>query len=155
MDHDTGFQESSRMLREDIIEQTLFQKCGYKARNILFFGYGQGAIAAIAAALGLNLELGGIVSIGGPVPSSHWNSQDAIQKSRTPLIVLGGSSATSITQSALSLLKKSFVTVEYIKWPRPGDAMPTNRDEMLPIMKFLARRLQSRAGTLEGSVEVG
>ena len=155
MDHDTGFQKSSRMLREDIIEQTLFQKCGYKARNLLFFGYGQGAMAAIATALGLKSELGGIVSIGGPVPSSHWNSQDALQKSRTPVIVLGGSSATSITQSALALLKKSFVTVEYVKWPRHGDAMPTNRDEMLPIMKFLARRLQSRAGVPEGSVEVG
>lgn len=155
MDYDTGFQKSSRMLREDIIEKTLFRKCGYEARNLLFFGYGQGAMAAIAAALGLNIELGGIVSIGGPVPSSHGNSQVAIEKSRTPVIVLGGSSATSITQSALALLKKSFVTVEYIKWPRPGDAMPTNRDEMLPIMKFLARRLRSRVGIPEGSVEVG
>ncbi|KAL8754283.1 MAG: hypothetical protein Q9199_004457 [Rusavskia elegans] len=155
VDHDTGFGKSSRMLQEDIIEKTLIQKCGYKARNILFLGYGQGGMAAIATALSLKAELGGIVSIGGPVPSSFWNAQDTVANNPTPLIVLGGSSATLITQSALTLLKKSFVTIEYTTWPRPGDGMPTNRDEMLPIMKFFARRLQSRSGVPEGSVELG
>ncbi|KAL8847552.1 MAG: hypothetical protein Q9221_007411 [Calogaya cf. arnoldii] len=154
MDYDTGFSKSCRMLSEDVIETILFQKCGYKPRNILFFGYGQGGMAAIATALTLEAELGGIISIGGPLPSSFQNPQDGAAKNRTPLTVLGGSSGTLITHSALTHLKRSFQTVEYTKWSRPGDGMPGNRDEMLPIMKFFARRLQSQSGVPEGSVEV-
>ena len=45
--------------------------------------------------------------------------------------------------------------VEYHKWDRAGDGMPRNRDEMLPIMRFFARRLRSRKGVPEGSIEVG
>ncbi|KAL8770410.1 MAG: hypothetical protein Q9209_003836 [Squamulea sp. 1 TL-2023] len=155
MDYDTGFKKSSCVLKENIIEKILLEKCGYKPRNILLFGYGQGGMAAIAAALTLNTELGGIVSIGGPSPSSLSGTlQDGV-KNQTPLIVLGGSSNTSITQSALTNLKKVFQAVEYTKWPRPGDHSPGNRDEMLPIMRFFARRLQSMRGLPEGSVEIG
>jgi hypothetical protein len=32
--------------------------------------------------------------------------------------------------------------------------MPSNRDEMMPIMQFLARRLRSRKGVVEGAVEI-
>ncbi|KAL8856841.1 MAG: hypothetical protein Q9178_006558 [Gyalolechia marmorata] len=155
MDYDTGFDKASRILKEDIVENILIRKCGYKHRNILFFGYGQGGIAAIAAALAVKTELGGLVSIGGPLSSSSFDKLDSGVKNRTPLIVLGGSSSTLITQSALSDLKKAFQTVEYTKWPRSGDGMPRNRDEMLPIMKFFARRLQSKSGVPEGSVEIG
>jgi hypothetical protein len=44
--------------------------------------------------------------------------------------------------------------VEIIRYRRPGDGMPANRDEMLPIMRFLARRLTSAKGVPEGAVEV-
>ncbi|KAL8992380.1 MAG: hypothetical protein Q9169_007144 [Polycauliona sp. 2 TL-2023] len=154
MDYDTGFSKSSRVISEDVIEKVLIQKCGFRPRNILLFGYGQGAMAAMAATLTLKAEMGGIVSIGGPLPSSFFNSSDDAVKNSTPFIVLGGSSSTLITQSALTHIRKSFQTVEYTKWPRPGDSMPGNREEMLPIMKFFARRLQSKAGIPKGSVEV-
>jgi hypothetical protein len=32
--------------------------------------------------------------------------------------------------------------------------MPRSREEMLPIMRFFARRLRSRGGVPEGAVEV-
>ncbi|KAL8786051.1 MAG: hypothetical protein Q9213_003034 [Squamulea squamosa] len=155
MDYDTGFEKSSHILKEDVIRKTLLEKCGYKPRNILLFGYGQGGMAAIAAALALNTELGGIVSIGGPSPSGSSGALQDEAKNQTPVIVLGGSSNTLITQSALTSLKKVFHAVEYTKWPRPGDRMPGNRDEMLPIMRFFGRRLQSRSGLPEDSVEIG
>ena len=154
MDYDTGFSKSSNIISEDIITNILVQKCCYKPRNILLFGFGQGAMAAIAAAISLESELGGIVSIGGPLPEGLRNDSGAVVKNDTPLIVLGGSSGTLITQSALTLMKQRFRTVEYIKWPRQGDGMPGNRDEMLPIMRFFARRLQSMAGVPEGSVDI-
>lgn len=155
MEYDTGFEKSSRMIKDDIIEKVLIQKCGFKPRNILFFGFGQGGMAAFAAALAYGVELGGILSIGGPLPSgiSHAGTKQA--KNKTPAIVLGGSSQTLVTQSALSDLKQAFQVVEYVKWPRAGDSMPRNRDEMLPIMKFFARRLRSRSGVPKGAVEIG
>ncbi|KAL9015107.1 MAG: hypothetical protein Q9180_008903 [Flavoplaca navasiana] len=155
MHYDTGFSKSSRIISEDIVTNILVQKCCYKPRNILLFGFGQGAMAAIATALSLKSELGGIVSIGGPLPDSLRNDSGTVAKNDTPLIVLGGSSGTLITQSALTLLRQRFRTVEYNKWPRSGDGMPGNRDEMLPIMRFFARRLQSMVGVPKGSVEIG
>ncbi|KAI4185817.1 MAG: hypothetical protein LQ346_005813 [Caloplaca aetnensis] len=155
MDYDTGFEKSSRVIKEDIIEKVLHQICGYKPRNILFFGFGQGGMAAIAIVLACKAEFGGIISIGGSLPSNHQNTSDKEGKNQTPVVVLGGSSQTLITQSALTSMKKAFQSTEYTKWPRPGDGMPRNRDEMLPIMKFFARRLQSKSGVPDDAVEVG
>lgn len=59
-----------------------------------------------------------------------------------------------VTRGALDGLKGRFSSVEYVKWSKPEDSMPVNREEMLPIMKFLSRRLQSQAGVPEGAVEV-
>lgn len=155
MDYDTGFVKLSRSIKEDIIQTVLLQQCGYSPGNILFFGFGQGGMAALAAALAFKTELGGIVSIGGPLPSSINNAGDTELKNKTPVIVLGGSSQSLITQSVLGSLKQAFQVVEYVKWPRAGDGMPRNRDEMLPIMMFFARRLRSRSGVPKDAVEIG
>ena len=151
MDFDTGFTKAVKIIKQDIIEDTLVKKCGYKPREILFFGFGQGAMAAVATAASMAEELGGIVSIGGPLPSSNTSAKAV----KTPVLVLGGSSNTFITRTGLEKLKAAFQNVEYHKWNRAGDGMPRNRDEMLPIMRFFARRLRSRASVPEGSVEVG
>ncbi|KAL8933056.1 MAG: hypothetical protein Q9216_006544 [Gyalolechia sp. 2 TL-2023] len=155
MEYDTGFEKTGRMINEDVVDKVLLQKCGYKPRNILFFGFGQGGMAVLAAALAYKTEFGGIVSIGGPLPSGTIHPGINVVKNKTPVIISGGSSQSLVTQSALSNLKQTFQVVEYVKWPRPGDSMPHNRDEMLPIMKFFARRLQSKSGVPEGVVEVG
>ncbi|KAL8808794.1 MAG: hypothetical protein Q9200_004009 [Gallowayella weberi] len=155
MDYDTGFEKSNSILKADMIEETLLNRCGYKPRNILLFGFGQGGMAAIAAASAFKSELGGIVSVGGPLPSSLPGTLSSEEKNKTSVIVLGGSSNTLITQSTLREIKKAFQEVEYVKWSRLGDGMPKNREEMLPIMKFFARRLQSRSGVPDGAVEFG
>lgn len=151
MDLDSGFAKSITLIRKDIIYDGLLAKCGYKPKQIILFGFGQGAMAAISTVVSIPEELGGVVSIGGSLPTNSIHSTT----SQTPLLVLGGSSKTMITQTAVGRLQQAFKTVEYHKWNRPGDSMPTNREEMLPIMKFFARRLQSRQGVPEGSVEIG
>lgn len=150
MDFDTGFTKAVKIIKKDIIEDGLVQKCGYKPKEIMLFGFGQGAMAALAAAASMVEELGGIVSIGGHLPSSNTSAKAV----KTPVLVAGGSSSTLITRAALDRLNASFQHVEYQKWNRVGDGMPRNRDEMLPIMRFFARRLMSRAGVPESSVEV-
>lgn len=151
MDFDTGFTKAVKIIKQDIIEDALVKQGGYKPREIMIIGFGQGAMAALATAASMAEELGGIVSIGGPLPSSSTSAKAV----KTPVLVLGGSSSTLITRTALDRLKAAFQNVEYQNWHRAGDGMPRNREEMLPIMRFFACRLRSRAGVPEGSVEVG
>ncbi len=151
MDFDTGFTKAMKIIKHDIIEDRLVKKYGYNPREIMLIGFGQGAMAALATAASMAEELGGIISIGGPLPSSNTSAKGV----KTPVLVLGGSSSTLITRTILDKLKAAFQDVDYHKWNRPGDGMPRNRDEMLPIMRFFARRLRSRAGVPEDSVEVG
>lgn len=149
MEFDSGFTKAAKLIKKDIIEDGLIERCGYQPREILLFGFGQGAMAAIATALSMSDELGGLVSIGGPRPAS-----EASRKSRTPLLVLGGSSNTLITRSAVASLQNAFEFLDYKKWNKSGDGMPQSHEEMLPIMRFFARRLRSRTGVPEGSVEL-
>ncbi len=154
MDFDTGFAKTVRLVKEKVIREGLMGKCGYKAREIMLFGYGQGGMAALAVAAGMaEEELGGVVSVGGPLPLSI-SSVSAV-KVKTPVLVLGGSAKSLVTLSAVARLRSAFETVEYKQWEKAGDGMPTNREEMLPIMQFFARRLRSRRGVPEGSVELG
>jgi len=98
-------------------------------------------------------EFGGVVSVGGRLPSSSPSGGTG-GKVKTPILVLGGSKHSQVTRSAVDGLKSRFAEVEYVKWGKSEDSMPGNREEMLPIMRFLARRLRSRAGVPEGAVEV-
>ena len=154
MEFDTGFAKASQIIWEDVIQDGLVSKCGYKVRDIFLFGFGQGAMAAVAAALFSNdvEDLGGIISVGGPVSTSSLKASSA---SKTPIFVLGGSSNTLITKNALDNMKRCFESVTYHKWDKSGDGMPRNKDEMYPIMRFLATRMRSRRGVPEGSVEIG
>ncbi|MDI1485640.1 MAG: hypothetical protein OHK93_003829 [Ramalina farinacea] len=152
MDMDTGFSKAVRIIKEDVIDKTLVQNCGYSYREIMFLGLGQGGMAALAVASALKgKELGGVVSLGGVVPVSCEGTTAA----RTPVLVTGGARETMVTRTGLERMKRSFKEVEYRKWERAGDGMPRNRDEMMPVMRFFAQRLKSQAGVPEGALEVG
>lgn len=154
MDIDTGFTKTSRILTQEVIRNVLLDKCGYRPREILLFGFGQGGMAALAVVAPMADELGGVISIGGPLPSLTSTVSSGSRKCKTPVLIIGGSSKTRVMKSAMASLKSTFESVQYAKYNRDGDNMPRNREEMLPIMQFFARRLQSRQGVPEGSVEV-
>jgi predicted esterase len=82
------------------------------------------------AALKPEMELGGVISIGGQLPLSTSSTGN---KARTPVMVLGGSRSTQVTKSVVDTLKARLVDVEYVKWTKAGDSMPANREEMIPI----------------------
>jgi predicted esterase len=146
---DAGFSTSIKIMKELI--ETLTSKCSFPARNILFLGFGQGGMAALTFASSVpETEYGGVVSIGGALPASSSSSS----KSRTPVLVCGGSRSTQVTRNSVDRLKGAFGEVEYVKWEKADDSMPRSREEMLPLMKFFARRLRSQAGVPEGAVEV-
>lgn len=149
IEFDAGFGTVEKVFGE-VIKGVLMEKCGYPARNIVFLGFGQGGMAALHIASSFAEEFGGVVSIGGRLPSSSKSGS----KSKTPVLVCGGSRSGQVTKSAIERLKERFVDVEYVKWAKNEDSMPKSREEMLPVMKFFARRLRSRAGVPEGAVEV-
>lgn len=97
-------------------------------------------------------ELGGIISIGSPLPSEAAPS--LVNKCKTPVLVCAGNDQTTVDPSAVDKLKRNFDFVEISRYRRPGDTMPSNRDEMLPVMHFLSRRLLSRKGVPDASIEL-
>lgn len=165
LDSDPGFSSSTRLLVRDVIGETLIKKLGYRGRQILVFGFGQGASLALSAALEFhrgvardeNGELGGVVAIGGVLPLSAIREQGRRdEKCKTPVIVFGGYGAGSaVSDVGTARTKGEFGYVEVVRWrSKREDSMPRNREEMMPIMQFFARRLRSTSGVPEGSIEI-
>jgi len=151
LDVDAGFTKSVKIIVENIISTTLIGKYGFKAREVLLFGFGQGGYVALSCGLAMKEELGGIVSVGGILPSTVSISA---KKNNTPIIVCKGMRKSAIKDEDIDKMKQAFNYVEIKEWPKTGDGMPTNREEMLPIMQFFARRLRSVRGVPADAVEI-
>lgn len=171
LDMDAGFAKTTNLLVESIIKTVLVGKCGYKLREIMVLGFGQGGMAGLIAAEkifaqglgngsgsdGGGGELAGIISIGAAYPLSLAGKKSIgseQEKSRTPVLVVAGRDSEVVTESAMKRTKDVFEFVEMHEYRRRGDTMPRSRDEMLPIMRFFGRRLRSWQGVPEGSVEL-
>ncbi|KAF1996959.1 alpha/beta-hydrolase [Amniculicola lignicola CBS 123094] len=153
MDVDTGFKDSTRLVLDKVIKEGLVGKCGYKLREVVIFGFGQGAMVGLQAAAELEEELGGVVGIGG-ILSLSLPVKALEKKSKTPVVVCKASKGSAVTESAITKLKDAFQFIEIKEWRKSGDGMPSSREEMLPIMQFFARRLRSTRGVPAGSVEL-
>ncbi len=46
IDADAGFKQSNKFFKS-IVQDALVEKCGFKTREIMFFGFGQGGMAAL------------------------------------------------------------------------------------------------------------
>ncbi|KAL4967758.1 alpha/beta hydrolase [Aspergillus stella-maris] len=169
LDIDAGFAKSTKLLLEKIIRDVLVEKCGYKSRDIMILGFGQGGMLGLVLAEELSSsssssssssdsgEMGGMISIGAPYPltlSSKPKSQDKKSKSRTPILILSGRDSEVVTESAIKRTKDVFEFVETHEYKRRGDTMPRSREEMMPVMRFFGRRLRSWTGVPEGAVEI-
>ena len=152
LDPDAGFIKSTQLLRQEVIQKVLVSKCGFKQREIILFGFGQGGMAALAIARACEGELGGVISIGGRIPSSSMLVSGP--KIKTPVLLLGGSKGSMASGDAVKSIKGTFEHVEHHQWNKADDSMPKNREEALPMMQFFARRLRSQNSVPEGSVEL-
>ncbi|KAF2220597.1 Alpha/Beta hydrolase protein [Elsinoe ampelina] len=151
LDPDGGFKATTRLLKEDIIDHGLLEKCNYRPRDIVFFGLGQGGMAAVNVAASHPKEFGGVITIGGPLPAAAPASSDP--KSKTPVLCVSGVDSHWVTDGAIEKLKNNFQHVQVSRYKRKGDTMPQSRDEMMPVMQFFASRLRTPAP--RGAVEVG
>ncbi|MCJ1313020.1 hypothetical protein MMC25_006696 [Agyrium rufum] len=154
MDVDPGFKKALDLVGEKVIKTGLISKCGFNAKNVFILGHGQGGMVGLATAAKLALDektLGGVISIGGPAPSTMTT---ASRKVDTPVLVCGGQRSLHITATSVGRIKDLFKLAEYTKWQKAGDGMPQSREEMLPLMKFLAANLAKRMNTPQGWTEV-
>ena len=169
---DSGFGRAGRTIVQDVVRGVLVGKCGYSLREVLVFGFGQGGMVGLNVARELGVspsssdsdsekkeggELSGVISIGAPYPlsaSSMAGSTTSSGKNRTPVLLVAGRDSSAVTDGAVQRTKQVFKFVEVHRYDRKGDGMPRNRDEMLPVMQFFARRLRSMKGVPEGSVEI-
>lgn len=155
IDADPGFDKASRLVMEKLVKGTLVDKCGWEMNDILFFGFGQGGSLALGVASRLRTveriidisdgddatkqKLGktckGVVSIGGPLPLSMVPSLSSREKSSTPVLVV------QLDEDEVDVVKREFKEVRVVNWKRKEVAMPRDREEMFPIMKFLADQL--------------
>ena len=149
-----SFNISLNLIAKDLISDILISRCGFKPREIMIFGYGQGANVALATVLHpsiAGLELGGLIAIGGLLPISQ--STVNRPQNRTPILLLGGTKSNDT--SGLKRTKDAFEYVESHQWKKRDDSMPKNREEALPMMSFFARHLRSRQGVPDDALEIG
>lgn len=155
LDPDPGFDKASRLVMQKLVKDTLIDRCGWEMNDILFFGFGQGASLALGLASRLRSveriidvsdgdeatrnKVGktckGVVSIGGPLPQSMVPSLSSREKSNTPVLVC------QLSEDEADAVKREFKDVRVVNWKRREVAMPRDRDEMFPIMKFIADQL--------------
>lgn len=148
LDADPGFTKAADLTLNRLIKGTLVDQCGWELSDILFFGFGQGGSLALGLASRIrdteaSKSFKGVVSIGGALPASMIPSVSKRPKAKTPVLVCHGKSCEAVDEDAMDVLKMEFTDVREVKWKKMDSSMPSNRDEMLPIMQFFAERLRS------------
>ncbi|KAJ9148370.1 Alpha/Beta hydrolase protein [Pleurostoma richardsiae] len=162
LDPDPGFDKAAGLVMDRLVRETLVGRCGWELSDILLFGFGQGGSLALGLASQARMAprveevtgdgeaardggraFKGVVSIGGPLPTSMIPSISARPKARTPVLLCHGAASDAVDEDAADVVKKEFADVKVVRWRKPDDSMPRSREEMLPIMHFFADRLRS------------
>ena len=148
LDADPGFTKASDLILNRLIKGTLVDQCGWEMSDILFFGFGQGGALALGLASKIrdtdpSKSFKGVVSIGGALPASMIPSVSGKPKAKTPVLVCHGQACEAIDEDGMDVVKREFSDVREVAWKKADSSMPSNRDEMLPIMQFFAERLRS------------
>lgn len=170
LDDDPGFDTAVQRVDGKLIQDILITKCGWRYDDIMLLGFGQGgtfalALAARVAAKAVETtarkaitdgspssgtkgasDFKGIVAIGPAVPSAvTTGASSSAPRLATPVLVCGAAGGEAVSDETQGMLRRRFSSVEVAAWRRPNNednGMPRNRAEMLPIMQFLAKRLQ-------------
>lgn len=166
LDMDPGFTKANELVMNKLIRGTLVEKCGWELSDVLLFGYGQGGSLALGLAskareeprveevqeqkastyVGTAKPFKGVISIGGALPHSMIPTLSGTPKSKSPVLICYGTSCDALDEDAVEVVKQEFADVREVKWKKRESTMPSSREEMLPIMEFLADCLRSGSG---------
>lgn len=149
-DWNGGFLGASSLILKHVIESGLISVCGFGPRNVVLLGHGQGGMAALATVSACDgIELGGVVTIGGPMPTSIRPPSSA--KIKTPFLILRGVHGGH-DYSTLQLLRKSFIHVDI---STIQDAIPEKPKDLEPLLEFFAHRLGGEEWTKQSILSLG
>lgn len=121
--------------------------------NIMIIGHCQGGMAALATVASWDgVEFGGVISIGGPLPS--YVQLPPTVKAKTPALILRTVSG-NIHQSALQRIKTTFVTVDVETRAGAHDTIPDEPDALKPILEFFAHRFHREEWEKQAILSLG
>lgn len=149
---DETFLDVSRVVLLDIIKNGLIAKCRFQPREIIVLGHCQGGMAALAiAASWSQIEFGGAVSVGGPIPT--YTELQLGVKAKTPALILGGTLG-DITPTALQQIRTNFTYVDSDIRRDTHDEIP-DAAGIKPLLEFFAHRLRREEWTKQAVVSFG
>ena len=148
-----SFSGAGRKILIDVVKTGLITKCGFQPRNIILLGHGQGGMAALATAAAFNkIELGGVITIGGPMPACAQLPENA--KAKTPALVLRRDLG-DIDAPALQRLRDNFVSLDVSTQPGVHNPIPEEQVEIKPLLDFFAHRLWREEWTQQAILSFG
>lgn len=137
---DEAFSKTSEIILTDVIKNCLVSKCNFNPRNIMLLGHCQGGMAALATAASWDeIELGGVISIGSPMPA--YAQLPKMVKAKTPALIYYAELG-DVVPSALHRIKDNFIYVDSETRTGAHDKIPESEDELRPILDFFAHRLE-------------
>jgi predicted esterase len=143
------FEGSIKQIGLKVITDVLVKKCGFEPRNIAIVGHDQGGSVALAVAAACReSKLGGVVSIGGALPSDF---PDGV-RSRTHVLLLGGKLGDVNDKEAARIESAFSGTTTALKKGKSDDFDDID-DEAL--IGFLAHQLRREEWTKEAVVTFG
>ena len=150
-----SFFRSTRWLLENIVLKVLIEQCHFRPRNIVILGHDQGGVVALAAAaLWHAVELGGVISFGGSLPT-YMQSRSS-DKAETPVLIVKGQREPNDPQ-AVQFLRANFALVDTEGRSRCDEQIPTGKmeDELQPLLDFFVHRLKQEEWTKQTVISFG
>ena len=147
---ETGFLKESATILADAFKNGLIAKCHFPPRNIIILGHCHGGTAALATAASWDeVELGGVISVGGVMPAF---TTSAI-KAKTPALILSGALG-NINDAALRQIKEHFTYVESDIRRPSNDDIP-KAENLGILVDFFAHRLRGEEWTKQAVISFG
>jgi predicted esterase len=146
------FEFSTKQIGLEVITDVLVRKCGFKPRDIAIVGHDQGGSVALAVAAACwETKLGGIVTIGGALPSDFPDLVDEV-KSLTHVLLLGGKLGDINNKEAARIGRVFAGTTPALKQDKSDDF--DDIDEAA-LVGFLAHQLRREEWTKEAVITFG
>lgn len=146
-----GFLHASKLILGDVIKDSLNAKCYFQPQSIVVVGHCQGGMAALAAVASWGrIEFGGVVSIGGSMPSGTHS--DPSNRAKTPALIVGGP-IEGTDRKVLQEIMDSFAHVD--NYETTPEATLISPEISKPILGFLAHRLKKEEWTKQAVISFG
>ena len=147
------FIQTSTVILDQIIKDVLMSKCHFQPQNIVLLGYREGGMAALAAAASWQgFELGGVISIGGPMPD--YVQLEPGVRAKTPALIIGGALG-EMNAAALQLIQKSFIYTHTDIRKGEHDLIPETKEQLKPLLDFFAHRLRREEWNKQAVISFG